>query len=103
MPTDLVAALRGEDGDLFVKEAADMLERQQKLLDKDAAVAGHMQAIVDGLRNQLEALRTAANTAIERAAVFDDGSDGADAESARSVVVILRGALAPQPVEHQSS
>lgn len=27
MPTDLVAALRGEDGDLFVKEAADMIEK----------------------------------------------------------------------------
>ncbi|WP_262880429.1 hypothetical protein [Pseudomonas paralcaligenes] len=99
MPIDLIAALRGEDGDLFVKDAADMLERQQKLLDKDAAVAGHMQAIVDGLRTQLEALRAAAVNAIERAAVFDDGTDGADAESARSVVAILRGALAPQPAD----
>ncbi|MDG9927459.1 MULTISPECIES: hypothetical protein [unclassified Pseudomonas] len=99
MPTDLIAALRGEDGDLFVKEAADMLERQQKLLDKDAAVAGHMQSIVDGLRAQLEALRSAAGLAIERAAVFDDGTDGADAESARSVVAILRGALVPQPAD----
>lgn len=99
MPTDLIAALRGEDGDLFAKEAADMLERQQKLLDKDAAVAGHMQSIVDGLRAQLEALRSAAGLAIERAAVFDDGTDGADAESARSVVAILRGALVPQPAD----
>lgn len=120
MSTDLIAALRGEDGDLFAKEAAAVIEqlsaayvrsgerehqlrgeihRQSKLLDKDAAVAGHMQTIVDGLRLQLEALRAAAVNAIERAAVFDDGTDGADAESARSVVAILRGALAPQPAD----
>lgn len=35
--------------------------------------------------------------AIERASVFDDGSDGADAESARSVVAILSELLAAHP------
>lgn len=35
--------------------------------------------------------------AIERARVFDDGGDGADAESAQSVVAILEGVLAQQP------
>lgn len=35
--------------------------------------------------------------AIERASVFDDGSDGADAESARSVVAILSELLAAAP------
>lgn len=35
--------------------------------------------------------------AIDRARVFDDGSDGADAESARSVVGILYGLLAAAP------
>lgn len=37
---------------------------------------------------------TAIQSAIERAKVFDDGADGADAESARSVVAILNQALA---------
>ncbi|MFO1930297.1 hypothetical protein QOT55_05505 [Pseudomonas aeruginosa] len=43
--------------------------------------------------------------AIERASVFDDGSDGADAESARSVVAILSELLAQAqhsvPVTHE--
>lgn len=39
-------------------------------------------------------MRGLAARAIERAKVFDDGSDGADAESARSVVAILRELLA---------
>ncbi len=39
-------------------------------------------------------MRGLAVRAIERAKVFDDGSDGADAESARSVVAILRELLA---------
>ncbi|HGN4787485.1 hypothetical protein [Pseudomonas aeruginosa] len=45
-------------------------------------------------------IRGLAARAIARAKVFDDGSDGADAESARSVVAILRELLAvgPAPV-----
>ena len=39
-------------------------------------------------------MRSLAEQAIERAKVFDDGSDGADAESARSVVAILGELLA---------
>ncbi len=39
-------------------------------------------------------MRGLAARAIARAKVFDDGSDGADAESARSVVAILRELLA---------
>lgn len=41
--------------------------------------------------------------AIARAKVFDDGSDGADAESARSVVAILRELLAVGPAQAQHS
>lgn len=40
------------------------------------------------------ALRALIERALERARVFDDGSDGADAESARSVVALLTKALA---------
>ena len=40
-------------------------------------------------------LLKACKKAVERAKVFDDGSDGADAESARSVVAILSQALTP--------
>ncbi|HEJ2486493.1 TPA: hypothetical protein SL173_006311, partial [Pseudomonas aeruginosa] len=42
-------------------------------------------------------MRGLAARAIARAKVFDDGSDGADAESARSVVAILRELLAVGP------
>lgn len=49
-------------------------------------------AVPDGWREKIQ-------QAIDRAAVFDDGGDGADAESARSVVGILSAMLtaAPQP------
>lgn len=43
--------------------------------------------------------RSQIEKAIGRAEVFDDGSDGADAESARSVVAILTTALAAAPGE----
>lgn len=48
--------------------------------------------------------RESVRQAIGRARVFDDGSDGADAESARSVVAILSGllAVAPRPSQPQS-
>ena len=43
-------------------------------------------------------LRSKLASAIERASTFDDGGDGADAESARSVAGILRAILAePEP------
>lgn len=43
----------------------------------------------DRLRAEVEALRSGINRALTRARVFDDGSDGADGESARSCVEIL--------------
>lgn len=48
-------------------------------------------------------MRGLAARAIARAKVFDDGSDGADAESARSVVAILRELLAVGPAQAQHS
>lgn len=48
-------------------------------------------AVPEGWRDQVE-------QAISRASVFDDGSDGADAESARSVVGILSAMLAAAPL-----
>ncbi|WP_180704482.1 hypothetical protein [Pseudomonas aeruginosa] len=48
-------------------------------------------------------MRDLAARAIARAKVFDDGSDGADAESARSVVAILRELLAVGPAQAQHS
>jgi cation transport regulator ChaB len=43
---------------------------------------------------EIDRLRVAMTKAVERAKVFDDGTDGADGESAKSVVGILSAALA---------
>ena len=42
------------------------------------------------MTDKLDGMVEAINLAIGRAKVFDDGSDGADAESARSIVAILQ-------------
>ena len=62
------------------KNARLMLPLLEELAEKD---------------DEIERLRTACEKAVARAKVFDDGSDGADSESARSVVAILSAALTP--------
>lgn len=52
------------------------------------------QAVPEGWREKIEA-------AMARAAVFDDGSDGADAESAQSVVAILQEVLTAAPQQQE--
>ena len=50
-------------------------------------------------QGQSVAWRAEVERAIDRARVFDDGSDGADSESAQSVVAILTGLLNAQPTQ----
>jgi len=74
------------------EKLAGKLRCTQSLLHQlGAAVAAEAVGVA---REEIENLREAMTIAIERARVFDDGSDGADGESAKSVVLILSAALA---------
>ncbi len=87
-----IAASRWERAmDLMGEHVARISEKLTK--ERDAALA------------RVAEWRAGIARAIERASVFDDGSDGADAESARSVVAILSELLAQAqhsvPVTHE--
>lgn len=106
----IVGALRA-DRDSWAEQAE---QAEQRLADwdemrkeRDAALArvAELELKLDksdyAYDNDRIHMRGLAARAIARAKVFDDGSDGADAESARSVVAILRELLAVGPAQAQ--
>ncbi|ERX41064.1 hypothetical protein [Pseudomonas aeruginosa] len=100
----------GGDGNLFVHgDHASIKAAQKIVMDRDAALArvAELELKLDksdyAYDNDRIHMRGLAARAIARAKVFDDGSDGADAESARSVVAILRELLAVGPAQAQHS
>ncbi|HHN0102460.1 TPA: hypothetical protein ACRMJF_002339 [Pseudomonas aeruginosa] len=105
----IVGALRAENAKL--SEALDrwpLIRDSLKLRLADAlARVAELELKLDksdyAYDNDRIHMRGLAARAIARAKVFDDGSDGADAESARSVVAILRELLAVGPAQAQHS
>ena len=94
-PSDSDAVLGGnakkQERPMDEKLAGKLRCTQSLLHQLGAAVAAEAVGVA---REEIENLREAMTIAIERARVFDDGSDGADGESAKSVVLILSAALA---------
>lgn len=86
---------------------AEMFNRVEQQRDAALARVAELELKLDksdyAYDNDRIHMRGLAARAIARAKVFDDGSDGADAESARSVVAILRELLAVGPAQAQHS
>ncbi|MEW3773992.1 hypothetical protein [Pseudomonas aeruginosa] len=86
---------------------AEMFNRVEQERDAALARVAELELKLDksdyAYDNDRIHMRGLAARAIARAKVFDDGSDGADAESARSVVAILRELLAVGPAQAQHS
>lgn len=101
---DEVWALVTGKGYMNVTTAISVLESER---DAALARAAELELKLDksdyAYDNDRIHMRGLAARAIARAKVFDDGSDGADAESARSVVAILRELLAVGPAQAQHS
>lgn len=105
----IVGALRA-DRDSWAEQAEQRLADWDEMRkERDAALArvAELELKLDksdyAYDNDRIHMRGLAARAIARAKVFDDGSDGADAESARSVVAILRELLAVGPAQAQHS
>ncbi|ENZ1687438.1 hypothetical protein ACGHBB_000509 [Pseudomonas aeruginosa] len=111
-----VERLREENANLILACASLDSEKREMRHKWDAIIAMRDAALarVEELELKLDKsdyaydndrihMRGLAARAIARAKVFDDGSDGADAESARSVVAILRELLAVGPAQAQQS
>ncbi|WP_191985360.1 hypothetical protein [Pseudomonas aeruginosa] len=111
-----VERLREENANLILACASLDSEKREMRHKWDAIIAMRDAALarVEELELKLDKsdyaydndrihMRGLAARAIARAKVFDDGSDGADAESARSVVAILRELLAVGPAQAQHS
>lgn len=105
----IVGALRA-DRDSWAEQAEQRLADWDEMRkERDAALArvAELELKLDKSDyaddNDRIHMRDLAARAIARAKVFDDGSDGADAESARSVVAILRELLAVGPAQAQHS
>lgn len=101
---DEVWALVTGKGYMNVTTAISVLESER---DAALARAAELELKLDksdyAYDNDRIHMRGLAARAIARAKVFDDGSDGADAESVRSVVAILRELLAVGPAQAQHS